>query len=322
MKSKFYCALLIAEAAACVAFAVARASFSGIFSAAMAFPFEQIGLGLRALSLSGGAGNAAALAIYVILGLLPLSALPILRKRRGLFAEDGLLGLLSAAVFFNLYFMINPGIMGAMAGGMTEQAIGKAVLGGIVYSIICGYFVLRALRLFFHSAAQKLMRYMSIMLGVLGVCFIYLVFGACFGGMLESVALLRAGNAGNESLLGASYVFLALQFAVNALPYVFDLLVIFAAFGLLAELQADRYSAETVAAAERVSRLCITALTVTALTNIGFNVLQLLFIKTALIINISVNVPVISIAFVLAALLLTRFIAENKKLKDDNDLFI
>jgi hypothetical protein len=41
-----------------------------------------------------------------------------------------------------------------------------------------------------------------------------------------------------------------------------------------------------------------------------------------MVINGTVQIPVLTIAFVLAVLLLSRFIAENKRLKDDNDMFI
>jgi hypothetical protein len=322
MKRKIYCGLLVAEAIACAALAVIQESFADAFSTLAAFPFEQIGLGLRALSLSGGPGNAIAIAIYVLLGLSPLAAILLLRKRRTLFPEDGLLALLSVALFVNLYLMINPGFGGMVTSGPAGQAIGKAILGGVIYSIVCGYVILRALRLFFRSDAKRLIRYMKIMLAILGVIFVYIAFGYCVSDMLDSVVNLRAGNVGNENLLGPSYAFLALRFVINALPFILDMPVVFAALRLIAALQAGRYSRATVEATERMSRLCITVLVVTVLTNIAFNVLQLLFVKTILTVNVAVIIPVISVAFVLAALLLTRFAAENKALKDDNDMFI
>lgn len=38
--------------------------------------------------------------------------------------------------------------------------------------------------------------------------------------------------------------------------------------------------------------------------------------------NVTVAVPVVSVIFVLAVLLLARYIQEDQKLKQDNDLFI
>jgi len=288
----------------------------------MAFPFEQIGLGLRRISLSGGIGNIFAIIIYAAVSLLPAAALLFLRKRRALHAEDTLLALLSAVLFAVLYAMINPGVIASLSGSAVGVPVGKAILGTMVYSMLCGYFVLRILRLFVNSEAARLLRYMSVMLCLLGVLFIYEIFGAGIGSLLDSIAALRAGNTGGEHLLGTSYIFLALRFAVDALPYTLSMLIVFAALRLLGEMQSDRYSAETVAAAGRISRLCALALVITTVSNIAFNLLQLVFVKSLLIVNSSVQIPLFPIAFALAALLLTRLVTENKRLKDDNDMFI
>lgn len=322
MKQKSLWILLTIEAVLCVLLRILQASFTGVFSSAMAFPFEQIALGLRALSLSGWLGNLAALVVYVAASLTPAAALLVLVKRRGVQREDWLLAGLSAALFAVLYLMVNPGIIGSLFGGAAALPVGKAILGGTVYSVLCGYLILRVLRLFFSGSTDKLQKYMTTLLFLLNLLFVYLAFGSCFGKLMDSIAALRAGNTGNENLLGASYVFLALQFLVDALPYLLDVLVVFASIRLLDELRADRYSSESVAAAGRLSRLCGAALGAAVLTGIAFNLLQLLFSKTLLVINSTVQVPVLSIAFVLAVLLLARFVSENKQLKDDNDMFI
>jgi len=322
MKRNAFLGILGIEAVACVLLHIMQVSFSGVFLVTMAFPFEQIGLGLRTLSLSGGIDNAVAIAAYFMICLLPAASLLVFRKKRELHVEDALLGLLSVVLFVILYFMINPSIIGLPTGTAVGQSGGKAVLGIMAYSVICGYFVLRVLRLFSVGSIDKLERYMAIMLGLLSVIFVYFVFGVCFGGLLDSIATLWAGNAGSEDLLGVSYVFLMLQFIVDALPYALNVLIVFAALGLLDALRVDRYSAEAVAATERMSWLCTVVLAVMVLSNIGFNLLQLLFAKSLMVINSSLQIPVFSIIFVLATLLLTRFIAENRQLKDDNDMFI
>ncbi|MCL1896375.1 MAG: hypothetical protein FWG03_07510 [Clostridiales bacterium] len=322
MERKLIIMILGIEAVACVVFCVLQTSFTGAFTAAAAFPFEQIGTGLRSLSLSGGPGNAVAIVIYAAVCLLPAAALLFLRKKRRLYAEDGLLAVLSVVLFAVLYIMINPGLVNMLADGAAGQPSGKAVLGTMVYSVLCGYLILRVLRLFSSGGTEKLLRYMSVMLNLLNVLFVFLVFGACFSGLLGSITALQAGNTGNEGLLGTTYVFLALQFIVDALPYAIDVLVVFATLRLFDEMRADRYSAGTVAAAGQASRLCAKALAVMVLANIAFNLLQLLFAGSLFIINSSVQIPLFSIAFVLAALLFTRLVTENKKLKDDNDLFV
>ena len=47
MKERHLFTLLSVEAAACVLFCILQRSLSGLFSTLIAFPFEQIGAGLR-----------------------------------------------------------------------------------------------------------------------------------------------------------------------------------------------------------------------------------------------------------------------------------
>ena len=262
------------------------------------------------------------LSLFFLVSLSPIVALLLIRKRRKLCVEDGLLALLSAVLFAVLYIMINLGVISTWTGRVAAQPIGKAMLGGMAYSVLCGYFVLRVLRLFSNGGTEKLAHYMSVMLRLLAVLFVYVIFGVCFNGLLDSVTALRAGNVGNEHLLGTTYAFLVLQLIIDALPYAFNVLILFTALHLLDEMRVDRYSAETVRAAAQISRLCTTALVVMILTNVSFNLLQFLFVKSLVVTNGSVRIPIFSITFVLAALLLTRLTAESKQLKDDNDMFI
>ena len=322
MKSKIIIGILVIEAVVCILLYLARVSFAGVFSSAMAFPFEQIGLGLRALSLSGGVGNALAVSFYFAICLLPAGILIFFSRKRKFDIEDWLIGLLCVMLFVVLYLMINPGLILSLMGMSTTGLAEKAIMGITVYSLLCCYLVIRILRSFTAGNIQKLEGYMIAMLNFFNFIFVYLAFGAYFGDLLDSISSLRAGNAGNEHLLGTSYAFLFLQFIVNALPYVLNVFVIFAALRLVSEMQIDRYSAETVAAVLRMSRLCTAVLAVTVLSNAGFNLLQLFFAKSLRVINSTVQIPVLSILFVLASLLLTRFVAENKQLKDENNQFI
>ena len=322
MTRRIYVGLLFIEALACVMFYILRASFDGVFSVAMAFPFEQIGMGLRSLSLSSGIGNVVAVVAYFAVSLLPIVYLLALLKKRKLHAEDGILVLLSAVIFAVLYIMVNPGLIDAWLSDAAQLSFGKAVLGSVAYSVLCGYLILRALRLFSGGGTEKLVRYISTMLHLLNVLFVYFVFGAHFGELLDTISAFQAGNTGREHALGVSYFFLVLQFVVDVLPYAFDILIVFAALRLLDEMRMDRYSIETVASAEQIARLCKVALVATTLGNIGFNLLQLIYAKSLAIINSSVQIPVFSITFVLTALLVTRLITENKRLQDDNDMFI
>ena len=94
-----------------------------------AFPFAQIGLGLRWLSLSGAVGNGLAIGLYVLLSLIPLIALGVIWRRGKLRQADALLAVLSALLFWVLYLMVNPGLLTAWLNLAAGGIVGRAVLG-------------------------------------------------------------------------------------------------------------------------------------------------------------------------------------------------
>jgi hypothetical protein len=220
--------------------------------------------------------------------------------------------------------MTNTGKLGGLFGGVGDAglAVAKAVIGGAVYSVLAGYLILRALRLFLSSGTEKLQGYLMLLLYLLSGLFILAIFGTGLKGLLDQFAALRAANAGSEDTLGWSYVFLTLKFIVDALPWALDTVTVFIALELLAAMRTDRYSEETALASARLSRWCAKALAAVVLSNIGFNALQLLFAGALRTVESTLSIPVVSVAFVLAVLLLTRIVAENRRLKSDNDLFI
>lgn len=322
MNRKLLLFIFAVEAVICSILATLGSPTSGIFPAVMAFPFEQLGIGLRRLSLSGGVGNGIAIVLYVAICLAPCTIILIHKKKNSLHIEDSLLGLLSILLFPVMYQLINPGLIGRTIGASKNLAFAKAILVGTVYSVTFAYLILRTLRLLFSSDTQRLQKYMVILLELVNALFVYIIFGVGTSRLIDSFVALREGNVGNEHLLGASYVFLVLQFVVDNIPFILNIIVVFAGITLLHELTLDRYSAETVTATENLSKICKAALTITVLTNVAYNILQLIFSKTILNINSSVGIPIFSIAFIVGSLLLSRFVAESKALKEDNDSII
>ena len=111
MKERHLFTLLSVEAAACVLFCILQRSLSGLFSTLIAFPFEQIGAGLRVLSLSGAVGNVVAIILYMLLGLIPAGIWGFLHWRKKSESLDFMLLVISALLFVTLYYMINPGLL-------------------------------------------------------------------------------------------------------------------------------------------------------------------------------------------------------------------
>lgn len=315
MKQKSFLTVLLAEAAVCVLLALLQPKLSGIFTAVVAFPMEQIAIGLRHLSLSGAGGNIAAICIYVLLSLTPLALL--LRKNR---KYEDLFGiLLSGMLFLSLYCMINPGLISQTLTLPMGDKFEKAMLGSMFYSLLASYLVLRLVRSFFHAERSKLIQYLQILLWAFCLLLVYQVFYGGLDGLIRACTDLRAGNKGNEHLLGFSYVFLVLQYMIDVLPYILDIILV---YWVLQLLQAERNSAESVTIAHTLSRWCGISLVVMVLTSTAYHIAQLLFLPRVFQSSVQVDLPLFSLLFALAVLLMSQYIQENQELKNDNDLFI
>lgn len=323
MKRKTFGLLLSCEAVLCIMVCFWGDALPNMYSAIVIFPFSAIGFGLRNLSLSGNVGNILAIMLYVALCLSPIIALLLLGKKRKLRYEDGLLVLLSVLLFAVIYSMINP------------LPVVNMLLASTTYSVLLGYVIIRLVRLFFAADTVKLQKYLIRLLQLLNVFFVAMIFGFAFRALLDSYQSLSTNTIlGNDSFLlpqyshienislPINYLFLTLQYIINILPYMLDMLIVFAGLALLKEFHTDHYSKDIVIAAKRLSRLCGVSLAIIVLSNMIFNLLQVVFSKSLVAINTAIEVPIPSIIFVLIALLLAQYIKENKLLKEDNEMFI
>ena len=169
---------------------------------------------------------------------------------------------------------------------------------------------------------RQLKSWLRVLLAVIIFLFFYVILTECLENLSVSLALLReAENPSGESLTVA-YSFLILQCITNIIPYALAIFILFIAIRALSALLTDHYSAAAVAAMEKLAVWCSRSLIITVLSSMVFNILQLLFHQSLHQINMVVSIPVFSIAFVLAVLLTTKYIRENQRLKQDNDLFI
>lgn len=327
MKRKIYWGLLMLEAAVCIVVSVMQVVRLDALTSVLAFPYEPLGNMLWALSVSGTLGNLIAIILYAAFSLLPVGYLLFIRKKRQWFQEDWLLVLASGMLFFVLYMMVNPGLLPSVLGIMAKSGMGKGFLGGILTSIFVGYFVLRALRYFREADGGKLAGYMTALLSILNFVFVFIICGGLFYHLVSGLSSLGGtsilgNNTGSQSGVVLSGFFLVLQFCVNALPYALDILVVTFGLRLLNAFMEDPFSEQTSIAGKGLSRICVNALIATVLATIGLNLLQLLFVSNLLVVNGSLVIPVFSLAFVLAALLLSNLLSQTKTLKDENDLYI
>lgn len=319
MKQRKTYLLFAAMAALCVVFQLFRSCLPVTFTTAIAFPFEQLAYMLRIMSLAGSGGNAAAIVIYAVICLLPIAFALFVYRRRGLRPRDALLLLLSAVLFAALYVMINPGVTGAPA---QLRGMVIAISGGVIYSVIISYIILCLLSRFLSADGGGLRKYMSCGLYVIGALFIWLAFGSGIGSLGASIKSVTESNTGFEGALFWTYAALTLEYIADALPYVLDVFIIVRCLALTREAGRNRYSNEAVAATEKLSKACVKCLSVDVCVSLFVNILKFAFMRLLVSVSVSIQIPVLSIVFVLAVLLLARYVKENKALKDDNDMFI
>lgn len=308
MKRKAFFLLLIVETLLLGALVLLSGLVPTVFSSLLAFPFEQLGAVLRLLSLRGGVYNGFAMALWMASVLLPL--LPVLAHlgERARLWEHLTLALTAAVLGDALFRFANPAAWGVPEPAM--HAVMNAILGGTVWSLLICWAVLRLLR---HLRSG----------GEVYGCLRALLYGLCalfVGTMAVSGAgeLARVLTGEPRSL---DIAFAVLSCAAAALPYGMDTAVTLSGVSLLERLLAGE-RAEATACAEALSRRCCLALGAVTAATAGMNVLQVVFAAKLPRVNVEVQLPLISLAFVLGALVLARLIAENGRLSDENDSFI
>lgn len=293
-------------AAGCLALCLTGSGGGLALEQAAALPFAPVGRWLRSLSLSGPAGNAAALALYWVLSLLPLALLIPLRRQP--VREDWLLGLAVPVGLAVWWCAVNPGWLFP-----ASEAIELACLGGAFWMLMLCWALLRWLR------RGSTLRNLSLALEALGLGLVTAIFGGCFGQLCSSWQRVLAGNTGGHAL---SQAFLLLQFAVSALPYGLELWVLASARRLVSAAAADRYSDQTLRQSAILAGRCRTALCASLLTQTGFDLLQLLCLRWLRTSQIQLLLPLDAILLLLLALCLSRLLTEGRQLRDDNDAII
>ena len=272
-----------------------------------AFPFSQLGDVLRRLSLSGSGGNLTAWLLYTAVSALPLFwlAFRVLCKRGQ--PEDCLLVLLSAVLFAVMYAMINPGTLAGFLGEAAGVG-GKALVGMSVWAVLCCYLVLRLRRAALEGTGDILKRWLPRMVKLLMAVFVLDMTAVKIPLCLETVSGYN--------------IFPLLTLLAGCIPDVLGLYTAQGALELLDSMENGRYSEAAVAAANKLTQRCAQAIGITAITELCYNLLQILCASALNSVNVKVNLPLGSLLFFLAAMLLARMMSHSYGLQQDNDLVI
>lgn len=324
MKRRAYGLILLIEAILCAVAVFLQIGPGRFYWEAISFPFVQAGDILRRLSLSGAAGNTAAVFLYAAIGLLPILCLLYRLYRKRAYWGDCLLGILSVLLFFGLYLYINPALFGKFMPMTGMAKGGRLTVSSCIWAALAGYMVLRVLHSFESCERdEKKIRQLIFLLRCVGAI---LVFDLCFIGLgsgMEALAKLTQSNTGAaaEQLRTTGFV-IVLRFFSDAAAAALELWMLFCGERLLEALAADRYSEEAGRRAHRLYGVCRITVYVNVLGCVCLNLLQMLLGKLLLSADYLVQVPLGRIVLTLAVMLAAGYLAEGRRLKQENDLFI
>lgn len=282
--------------------------------AVLCLPFTWVAAGLRKLSFSGSLGNAVAIALLVVAGLLPLA----FKWKKSWGLEDALLIFTSVAIWYTLYVLINPYILPDILSG----TLGETLLCGSCYSLFLSWAVLRLLRSTRTMTGENFMKALGIFLYLCAATQVFLIASRA-SGLVTSWKILESGNTMPGQNLLPSYLFLIVGFLVSVLEYGLNGWLLLLGARLMKDLSQDPYGEAACRKAEGLCRWCRRTLAVVLLSQSALNVAAVVFAsRIYYIVGIGFQIPVSSMALVFALLVLASLLRKGQQLQEDNRLFI
>ncbi len=288
-----------------------------------AFPLKPIGDGLCALSRTGPLGNGLATALWVGIAFLPLFFALRYKKGKDTLAERTVLYLLSATILVALYGMMSPALFRSVLvpGLFDEKFIGEA-LGMSCWAVLVLFILLRFIRLLSQANKSQLFGYMQTILHVLDLilALVIIYYGVAFVVGISSWIDRGEGYIPVDPTIADKIRSLVW----NAIPIVSCILnhALVSKLKKLLAVAGSEGQEGLVPMAQGVSRLCCVTLGVTAAMMAFANILQMILMRWLSNSSFTVDIPLTSLVFTVMILLFTRLLIENKRLREDNNLFI
>ena len=240
------------------------------------------------------------------------------KSYRGIFRarpENWLMVLLSGLLIPGIYGAVNPEWLAGVLG-LPDGAFSAAMASGCLNAILVAYIALRILRRT-REGGRALLKGLNAMLIAAMIALVAAAFLGVTANVRDGFLNVAAGNT--EGGLGMTCCMLILGGIVDALPMLGDLWALDAALGLVS---ARMNGEDGVSEAKRLARRSSRVIAATVLSRAALNLLAALTARWNRAISLNVNLPVESLLIALALMLAARGIAENKRLRDDNALFI
>ena len=280
--------------------------------AALSRPFALMGEGLRELSLSGMAGNAAAWAAVLVLSALPLL---LLLAGRGKWGPEDLLPVLMAPLMFCLlYRMVNPTLLPYPAREFFPPAAAATLL-----ALLLAWLVLKLLRRLEGAGTPGLARAFSLLLWGLAAL---LAFAAAFGAAAGALGDWAAAAEGNTDPGALTPAVLCLVAVLNGTPGLLAALTVAWGGRLAAALGGSAFDEAGVALCARTAAACKAVVQATVVLTVLGDLTQLALLEHLRSVSFSLTFPLMSLALSAGLFLLCRLLERGLALQRDSDSII
>ena len=299
-----------------------------MLSSIVTFPLEQIGALLREMSLSGTGGNLAAIILYAAIALLPIGVWFFLRKKGWETKADSMLFLLSGTLFYVLYYSVNLGLF------ETKLPVSEGLyLSAIFYSVLVSYGVIRIQTMAAKGSKKTLFSLMKFFLWMLAAVFAVMAiveFAITFPKALEETKKaydeMAAFAAFTETTVSVHpevmSVVTLMESIMRGVPYLLNIIIIFWSVKMIRELNKDWFSKESVATANKLADGTGRVLGITVVLELLYNVLLFFGRNHLAVTRFTIHIPLVPILFMMAVVLIARYIRASQKLKEENEMFI
>lgn len=298
MTEKRFWRLIALAAALGLGVCAALAAWPGLIELPFKLPCGYFVDLLWDISKMGAVWRILAIILYVLVCLVPAGALFLISRRRRPWREDWLLALLSVVLLL---------LVGRALDRNWTIYSAFAQMG--LLAVLVTWLALRLLRYFSASDDRRLVRLVRIVVVLIGMLFAALAGVSAFAilaALFERFSIpALAEGAGSVASSG-----ITVYGCLLGLRLVDSL-------GEGGELTDD-----TVDLARGFYRYSVRAASAILLISLAANLAKLAFVRLSASTDVSVNFPVFQLLFCLAALIVSRFIAAHKELRDDNDLFV
>ncbi len=280
----------------------------------LSYPFVLLADLLGAQASAGTFGSGLAAALWIGISILPAAA--ALRKGAQSIGLPERLALffLSLTLAVCLYGMAVPAKIWPRAAELGAEA--ETVVRYVLVSAICSaailWFVLYLIRRFRSGGWDGLLRSAGVLSCVICV-FLTAAVAIAVSDCVLSIAETKQ--------IGFEAAVTILRCLVQIIPMILNVAVLLRGMELLVALR-DADEASIVPAAEHLSRICCIALGLSAALQAAFNLVQVVFARCLSNVSVNAEFSLTGLALTVLVLLFARMVIENKKLRDDNSLFI